>query len=49
MQELKETPGVSGVHVMAYRQEKWVGDVVKRSGVLAGRTPWTPDAVTEQS
>lgn len=42
MQQLKETAGVSGVHVMAYRQEKWVGDVVKRSGVLGGRQPWTP-------
>ena len=43
MQQIKELPGTSGVHVMAYRQEKWVGDVVKRSGVLDGRTPWSPD------
>lgn len=43
MQEIKDIPGVSGVHVMAYRQEKWVGDVVKRSGVLGGRTPWSPE------
>ena len=43
MQQIKEVPGVAGVHVMAYRQEKWVGDVVKRSGVLAGRKPWSPD------
>ncbi len=42
MQEIKEIAGVSGVHVMAYRQEKWVGDVVKRSGVLDGRVPWSP-------
>lgn len=42
MQQVKEIDGVSGVHVMAYRQEKWVGDVVKRSGVLAGRMPWSP-------
>ena len=46
MQEIKEMPGVSGVHVMAYRQEKWVGDVVKRSGVLDGREPWFPDTET---
>lgn len=39
MQEIKEIPGVSGVHVMAYRQEKWVGDVVKRSGVLGVERP----------
>lgn len=43
MQEIKEIPGVSGLHVMAYRQEKWVGDIVKRSGVLADRTPWSPE------
>jgi methylenetetrahydrofolate reductase (NADPH) len=43
MQQLKETAGVSGVHVMAYRQEKWGGDVVKRSGVLEGRVPWSPE------
>jgi len=43
MQQLKETAGVSGVHVMAYRQEKWVKDVVKRSGVLDERVPWTPE------
>ena len=42
MQEIKEISGVSGVHVMAYRQEKWVGDVVKRSGVLGERRPWSP-------
>jgi len=42
MQQIKEIPGVSGVHIMAYRQEKWVGDIVKRSGVLGGRTPWSP-------
>jgi len=46
MQGIKEIEGVSGLHVMAYRQEKWVGDVVKRSGVLAGRTPWSPEQAT---
>lgn len=45
MQELKEIEGVAGVHVMAYRQEKWVGDVVKRSGVLDGRKPWSPEDI----
>jgi len=43
MQQVKEIEGVSGVHVMAYRQEKWVGNVVKRSGVLDGRKPWAPE------
>ena len=45
MQEMKEIEGVSGIHVMAYRQEKWVGDVVKRSGVLGDRKPWAPEPV----
>jgi methylenetetrahydrofolate reductase (NADPH) len=40
MQEIKEINGVSGIHVMAYKQEKYVGDVVKRSGVLGARKPW---------
>ncbi len=40
MQEIKEIEGVSGVHLMAYRQEKWFGDVVKSSKFLGTRTPW---------
>lgn len=42
MQQIKEIEGVNGIHVMAYRQEKWVGAVVKKSGVLGGRKPWAP-------
>ncbi len=38
MQEIREMPGVSGVHVMAYRQEELVSEVVHESGVLHGRT-----------
>ncbi|WP_409432993.1 methylenetetrahydrofolate reductase [Litorimonas sp. RW-G-Af-16] len=45
MQEMKEIDGIAGVHVMAYRQEKWVGDVVKRSGVLGDRKPWSPELI----
>ena len=40
MQEIREMAGVSGVHVMAYRQEELVADIVRESGVLAGRQPW---------
>lgn len=40
MQEIREMQGVSGVHVMAYRQEELVADIVRESGVLAGRQPW---------
>lgn len=38
--EVKEIPGVSGVHVMAYRQEEFVAEIVDESGVLKGRRPW---------
>ncbi|HVW56657.1 MAG TPA: methylenetetrahydrofolate reductase [Rhizobiaceae bacterium] len=38
--EVKEIPGVSGVHVMAYRQEEFVAEIVDESGVLKGRQPW---------
>lgn len=44
IQEIKEIVGVSGVHVMAYRQEHAVPEIVTRSGVLEGRTPWHPRA-----
>lgn len=44
MQETKEILGVSGVHVMAYRQEELVADIVHESGVLAGRRPWRREA-----
>jgi len=40
MQQVKEIQGVAGVHVMAYRQEELVADIVHESGVLAGRRPW---------
>jgi hypothetical protein len=40
MQECREIEGVSGVHVMAYRQEELVAEIVRESGVLAGRRPW---------
>lgn len=42
MQQAKEIEGISGVHVMAYRQEEFVSDIVKTSGVLGDRTPWHP-------
>jgi methylenetetrahydrofolate reductase (NADPH) len=43
MQQLKEIEGVAGVHVMAYRQEEAVQQIVKDSGVLGDRVPWSPD------
>ncbi len=40
MQQLKEIEGVAGVHIMAYRQEQHVAEVVVASGVLGDRVPW---------
>ncbi|MFZ0498804.1 MAG: methylenetetrahydrofolate reductase [Steroidobacteraceae bacterium] len=42
IQEIRSVPGVSGVHVMAYRQEDSVPEMIERSGVLGGRVPWYP-------
>jgi methylenetetrahydrofolate reductase (NADPH) len=40
--QLQEIEGVSGVHIMAFRQEHRVAEIVKRSGVLGDRKPWRP-------
>ncbi len=42
IQQIREIEGVSGVHVMAYRQEEAVRDIIEDSGVLEGRVPWYP-------
>jgi methylenetetrahydrofolate reductase (NADPH) len=43
IQEIRTIKGVHGVHVMAYRQEEAVAEVIERSGVLGGRQPWRPE------
>ncbi|MBT0961583.1 methylenetetrahydrofolate reductase [Denitromonas iodatirespirans] len=50
IQEIREIEGVSGVHVMAYRQETTVAEIIQTSGVLEGRVPWYPgrDTPSEQ-
>jgi len=40
IQACREIAGVSGVHVMAYRQEELVAEIVHESGILSGRRPW---------
>jgi 5,10-methylenetetrahydrofolate reductase len=40
IQQLREMPGVSGVHLMAYKQEESIAEIVHESGVLRGRIPW---------
>ena len=43
IQEARSIKGVHGVHIMAYRQEESVAEIVDRSGVLEGRVPWYPN------
>ncbi len=44
IQQIKEMEGVSGVHIMAYKQEQHVAQIVHDSGALNGRVPWSPKA-----
>jgi 5,10-methylenetetrahydrofolate reductase len=48
MNEVKEIEGVHGVHIMAYRQEEYVAEIVAESGVLKGRKPWNREATIDQ-
>jgi methylenetetrahydrofolate reductase (NADPH) len=47
IQEIRAIRGVSGVHVMAYKQEDSVAEIIQRSGVLEGRIPWYPGRDSE--
>lgn len=40
--EVSEIDGVHGVHVMAFRQEHRVAEIVERSKILGDRVPWHP-------
>jgi methylenetetrahydrofolate reductase (NADPH) len=42
VQEIRTIKGIHGVHLMAYKQEEAVAEIIDRSGVLAGRVPWHP-------
>ena len=42
IQQVKEIDGIAGVHVMAYRQEEVVAEIIQKSGVLNGRSPSVP-------
>ena len=41
--QVKEIEGVSGVHIMAYRQEERIAEIVGKTKVLGDRTPWHPN------
>ena len=43
--QLREIDGVHGVHIMAFRQEYRVAEIVQRSGILGDREPWHPGQV----
>jgi methylenetetrahydrofolate reductase (NADPH) len=43
IQSMREIRGISGVHIMAYRQEESVAEIVDKSGILQGRSPWYPE------
>ncbi len=45
IQQVREIPGVAGVHVMAYRQEEVVAEVIQRAGLL----PRQPRSNTERA
>ncbi len=42
VQEVRTLPGVSGIHLMAYKQEHTVPEIIERAGVLGERIPWYP-------
>ena len=48
IQQLREIKGVSGVHIMAYRQEEAVADIIQQSGVLGDRKPWYPGCEVQE-
>ena len=47
IREIRDIKGVAGVHVMAYRQEEAVAEVITESGALNGRVPWYPDRTND--
>ncbi|MCP5157441.1 MAG: methylenetetrahydrofolate reductase [Ectothiorhodospiraceae bacterium] len=43
VQRVRDIEGVAGVHMMAYRQEEAVAEIIDASAVLGGRVPWYPE------
>jgi 5,10-methylenetetrahydrofolate reductase len=42
IQEIREIEGVAGIHVMAYRQEEYVSEIITESGIMRNRQPRRP-------
>ena len=43
---ISEIEGVAGIHVMAYRQEEFVNEIIHASGVMKNRKPRQVGAMT---
>ena len=41
--QMREIEGASGVHIMAYKQEHRVAEIVEKTNVLGDRKPWHPN------
>jgi 5,10-methylenetetrahydrofolate reductase len=39
MQEVRAIRGISGVHMMAFKQEQFIGEMIGASGILGTRRP----------
>lgn len=46
IQQVREIPGVAGVHVMAYRQEELVAEIIEEAGLLPRHPRHEPEAVS---
>jgi methylenetetrahydrofolate reductase (NADPH) len=49
IQQIRDIKGVAGVHVMAFKQERAVAEIIRNSRVLGERKPWHPDADASSS
>jgi len=41
--QIKDIPGVRGVHVMAYRQEELVAEIIDAAGIVSQREDYKPE------
>ena len=49
IQQVREIPGVSGVHVMAYRQEELVAEIIEEAGLVPRRTAVDSSAAADDT
>jgi methylenetetrahydrofolate reductase (NADPH) len=46
MQQIRQLPGIAGIHVMAFKQEAFVGDMIRAAGILGNRKPHSSRTLT---